>query len=213
MCVYAFMCLLVSMMLLSSFWVLSFRMVVCYFFGWSSYSTFVPQFLGLWAFWLLCINSSPSYGFFLQSKYNIHSQSKGMGRISVFIIDVANSPITEKKCELLSRSQRVCHVQPRGWQWQQQSGSEPSWLNLSLLLAANFLKYAFKSSVVSSRIHLRADLQLHLQARSIGIGIGIGITSENFTFGSAKTIRKIQLWWTTTKENICKPGDCQQARQ
>ena len=96
MCVYAFMCLLVSMMFLSSFWVLSFRMVVCYFFGWSSYSTFVPQFLGLWAFWLLCINSSPSYGFFLQSKYNIHSQSKGMRRSSVFIIDVANSPITEK---------------------------------------------------------------------------------------------------------------------
>ena len=96
MCVYAFMCLLVSMMFLSSFWVLSFRMVVCYFFGWSSYSTCVPQFLGLWAFWLLCINSSPSYGFFLQSKYNIHSQSKGMRRSSVFIIDVANSQIKEK---------------------------------------------------------------------------------------------------------------------
>ena len=96
MCVYAFMCLLVSMMFLSSLWVLSFRMVVCYFFGWSSYSTFVPQFLDLWAFWLLCINSSPSYGFFLQSKYNIHSQSKGMRRSSVFIIDVANLSITEK---------------------------------------------------------------------------------------------------------------------
>ena len=114
-----------------------------------------------------------------------------------------------KKCERLSRSQRVCHVQPRGWQWQQQRGSEPSWLNLSLLQAAHCLKYAFKSSVVSSRIHLRADLQLHLQALSIGIGI----TSEKFTFGNAKTIRKIKLWWTTTKENICKPGDCQQARQ
>ena len=96
MCVYAFMCLLVSMMFLSSFWVLSFRTVVCYFFGWSSYSTFVPQFLGLCAFWLLYINSSPSYACFLQSKYNIHSQSKGMRRSSVFIIDVANSPITEK---------------------------------------------------------------------------------------------------------------------
>ena len=30
------------------------------------------------------------------SKNNIHPQSKGMGRSSVFIIDVANSPITEK---------------------------------------------------------------------------------------------------------------------
>ena len=89
-----------------------------------------------------------------------------------------------KKCELLSRSQRVCHVQPRGWQWQQQRGSEPSWLNLSLLQAANCLKYAFKSSVVSSRIHLRADLQLHLQACSICIGIA----SENFTYGSATKI-------------------------
>ena len=100
-----YMCLLVSMMFLSvfvmflsSFCVLSFRTIVCYLLGRSSYAAFLPQeFLGLLCpFWLLCINSSPSYGFFLQSKYNIHSQSKGMRRSSVFIIDVANSPITEK---------------------------------------------------------------------------------------------------------------------
>ena len=67
---------------------------------------------------------------------------------------------SRKKCERLSRSERVCRVQPRGWQWQQQRNSAPSWLNLSLLQAAYCLKYAFKSSVVPNRINLRADLEL-----------------------------------------------------
>jgi hypothetical protein len=81
----------VSVMFLSSFCVLSFRTIVCYLLGRSSYAAFVPQeFLGLFAFWLLCINSSPSYGCCLVSKNNIHPQSKGMGRSSVFIINVAN---------------------------------------------------------------------------------------------------------------------------
>ena len=93
-----YMCLLVSMMFLSvfvmflsSFCVLSFRTIVCYLLGRLIYAAYVPQqYLGLCPFWLLCINSSPSYGYCLLSKNNIHPQSKRMGRSSVFIINVAN---------------------------------------------------------------------------------------------------------------------------
>ena len=93
-----YMCLLVSMMFLSvfvtflsSFCVLSFRTIMCYLLGRLIYAAFVSQqYLGLCPFWLLCINSSPSYGYCLPNKNNIHPQSKGMGRSSVFIINVAN---------------------------------------------------------------------------------------------------------------------------
>ena len=62
-----------------------------------------------------------------------------------------------KKWGRLSRSERVCRVEPRGRQWQQQSSSASSWLNLSLLQTAYCLKYTIKSSVVSSWINLRTD--------------------------------------------------------
>ena len=39
---------------------------------------------------VIYINSTPPYGCCLVSKNKIHLQSKGMGRSSVFIIDVAN---------------------------------------------------------------------------------------------------------------------------
>ena len=64
---------------------------MCYLLGRLIYAAFVSQqYLGLCPFWLLCINSSPSYGYCLLSKNNIHPQSKRMGRSSVFIINVAN---------------------------------------------------------------------------------------------------------------------------
>ena len=95
---HVFMWLLVSMMFLSvfvmflsSFCVLSFRTIVCYLLGRLIYAAFVSQqYLGLCPFWLLCINSNPSYGYCLPNKNNIHPQSKGMGRSSAFIINVAN---------------------------------------------------------------------------------------------------------------------------
>ena len=47
--------------------------IVCYLLGRLIYAAYVPQqYLGLCPFWLLCINSSPSYGYCLLSKNNIH---------------------------------------------------------------------------------------------------------------------------------------------